>query len=339
MLRPVSRFLLLACVTSAANASGSAVAAAAVSAGDLSFARPNQLVDIGGRRLNLYCSGSGPVTVVFDAPGTDAGWSWHGVQPRVAARTRACVYDRAGMGFSDPSPLPATSSNAVQDLHALLTKAGIKPPYILVGNSYGGANVQLYAYRYPEEVKALVLVEPGHEDETERLNAAAQGKLKQMYELQDQAMAHCAEAAQKGFAFGSETFVTCTGGLGDVYGRGLAAARMAIVTRPAYWRAAVAENSGYATSNAELKSARRSFGDLPLVILTRGISPYAIPGQPASTLNKAVEAENLAIHKEVAALSTRSSHHVVPGAGHVIQQDRPDAVADAIFEALERIRQ
>lgn len=148
---------ILPCLVLLAVAGGAG--AAAIHANDAAFARPHQLVDIGGRRLNLYCSGSGPVTVVFDSPATDAGWNWHTVQPGVAARTRACVYDRAGVGFSDPSPAASTSGNLVADLHALLGKAGIDPPYVMVGSSFGAMNVQLYAYRYPDEVKGLVLVD------------------------------------------------------------------------------------------------------------------------------------------------------------------------------------
>lgn len=324
---------LLLAITHAATAAAPATPPAAT---DAIYAHPHQLVDIGGRRLNLYCSGSGPVTVVFDAQGGDAGWSWHRVHPRVAARTRACVYDRAGLGFSDPSSLPATTGNAVDDLHALLAKAGIAPPYVMVGNSSGGAQVQLYTYRYPDEVKALVLVEAGHEDETERMNAASQGKLKQMYTMQDQFQAKCAEAAQAGFDRAGELYGACTGGMWNGYGRELAAARLAMATGPVFWRTILSEGASADTNDAELRAARRSFGDLPLVVLARGVSPYAIPGQPPSALNKATEAANLATQKEMAALSTRSSLHVVAGAGHIIQQDQPDAVVNAVFEALDR---
>nr|WP_315473099.1 alpha/beta hydrolase [uncultured Undibacterium sp.] len=137
------------------------------------FSRSQQLVDIGGRRLNLYCSGSGKTTVVFDAPGGEAGWNWANVQPAVAEHTRACIYDRAGHGFSDPSMRPPTSGNAVEDLHALLVAANIAPPYLLVGASFGTANAQLFAYRYPNEVSGLVLVEAEHEDNLARLNKAS----------------------------------------------------------------------------------------------------------------------------------------------------------------------
>jgi pimeloyl-ACP methyl ester carboxylesterase len=310
--------------------------AAAMNDADREFARPHQMVDIGGRRLNLYCAGSGPVTVVFDAPSGDGGWTWRGVQPKVATRTRACVYDRAARGFSDPSPLPPTFGNAVSDLHALLGKAGIAPPYVLVGNSFGGAAVQLYAYRYPQEVKALVLVEAGHEDEEKRINAASQGKLKQFYDAQNRFIEQCAQAARTGFELGSDLFAACTGGTGTAYGRELAAARLAMVRQPAYWDDLAAGNKAGDASDAELRAARRSFGDLPLVVLARGVSPYAVPGKPQSALNKATEAENLAIQKEVAALSTRSSLHVVAGASHIIQADKPQAVVDAVNEALDR---
>jgi pimeloyl-ACP methyl ester carboxylesterase len=329
MARPVLLSLVLACVSTGAIC-------AAMNDADREFARPHRMVDIGGRRLNLYCAGSGPVTVVFDAPSGDGGWTWHGVQPKVAARTRACVYDRAARGFSDPSPLPPTFGNAVADLHALLGKAGIAPPYVLVGNSFGGAAVQLYAYRYPQEVKAFVLVEAGHEDEEKRMNAASQGKLKQMYDGQNQFIGQCAEAARKGFELGSDLFAACTGGTGMAYGRELAAARLAMVRQPAYWDDLVAGIKAGDASEAELRAARRSFGDLPLVVLVRGVSPYAVPGKPQSALNKATEAENLAIQKDIAALSTRASLHVVAGASHIIQVDKPQAVVDAVNEALDR---
>jgi len=329
----MSRHLVLSLLLAGASAG---TLAATINDADREFARPHQLVDIGGRRLNLYCSGTGPVTVVFDAPSGDAGWTWHAVQPKVAARTRACVYDRAARGFSDPSPLPPTFGNAVADLHALLGKAGIAPPYVLVGNSFGGAVAELYAYRYPQEVKALVLVEAGHEDETERLDRASQGKLKQMFAGEDAFIAQCADAARKGFVVGSDLYAGCTGGTGDAYGRALAAARLASVSSVAYWDDMVAGAKSNAASDAELRAARRAFGDLPLVVLARGVSPYAVPGQPQSPLNKATEAENLAIQKEVAALSTRSSLHVVAGASHIIQADKPDAVVAAVGEALDR---
>jgi len=80
-------------------------------------------VDIGGRTLNLYCSGEGSPTVIFESAGHTAGYSWIAIQPEVAKFTRACWYDRAGYGWSDPGPSPRTFAAIANDLHALLTAA------------------------------------------------------------------------------------------------------------------------------------------------------------------------------------------------------------------------
>jgi pimeloyl-ACP methyl ester carboxylesterase len=127
--------------------------------GDELYTRPGQLVASAGTRLNLYCSGSGSPTVVFDSGWGDWAPVWMIVQPQVASWTRACSYDRAGAGFSDPGPMPRTSMRIADELRAALHNAAIPGPYILVGNAFGGNNVRAFAARYPAEVAGLVLVE------------------------------------------------------------------------------------------------------------------------------------------------------------------------------------
>jgi pimeloyl-ACP methyl ester carboxylesterase len=95
------------------------------------------LVDIGGRSLHIHCAGHGSPVVVLDAGLGNDGGTWADVQPELARFTRACVYDRAGRGYSDPSPKPHTSQHIVTDLHELLGRAGIEGPYVLVGHSLG----------------------------------------------------------------------------------------------------------------------------------------------------------------------------------------------------------
>jgi pimeloyl-ACP methyl ester carboxylesterase len=314
-----------------------AAPAAQPAAGDV-FAKPHQLVDIGGRKMNLYCSGQGATTVVFDAPSGQAGWNWFRVQPAVARHTRACVFDRAGLGFSDPAKRPNTSENVAEDLHKLLAGAGVKPPYVMVGNSLGGANVQVYAYRYPAEVKGLVLVEPQHEDETRRIDKASQGNLKKLYAMVAEQNNYYLAAARKGLKPGSEEQMNCIGNPAEDYGPTLGAAVMSATTRPAYWRANIDEWNAITVSDEQLRKLRRPFGDMPVVVLTRGVSPYAVPGKPQSPLNKAVEDENAAIQKEIAALSTRGKQRVVPGAGHVIHANKPEAVVDAVLEVLHQVK-
>src|SRR5437868_7715159 len=108
-----------------------------------------QSIDIGGRSLNLYCSGEGSPAVVFDSGAGAPGYSWSNIQPEIAKFTRACWYDRAGEGWSDAGPFPRTSAANAQDLHGLLQRAGVAPPYILVGHSYGGLNARVYNGMYP----------------------------------------------------------------------------------------------------------------------------------------------------------------------------------------------
>jgi pimeloyl-ACP methyl ester carboxylesterase len=113
---------------------------------------------------------------------------------------------------------------------------------------------------------------------------------------------------------------------------------MSATTRPAYWRANIDEWDAIKVSDEQLRKLRRPFGNLPVVVLTRGVSPYAVPGKPQSALNKAMEDENAAIQKEISALSTRGKQRVVAGAGHVIHADKPEAVVDAVLEVLNQVK-
>jgi pimeloyl-ACP methyl ester carboxylesterase len=121
-------------------------------------------VDIGGRSLNLNCSGNGSPAVILEAGANAGGYGWVLVPPGIAEVTRVCWYDRTGEGWSDPPSTPRTSTTVVNDLHEVLCKAGIPPPYILVGASIGGSYVRVYTARYPREVAGVVLVDSGHPD-------------------------------------------------------------------------------------------------------------------------------------------------------------------------------
>ena len=132
----------------------------------------DEMIDVGGYRLHINCSGqpiSGSPTVVMDAGGYDSSESWSKVQPEIAKFARVCVYDRAGLGKSERRPGPSyPSQEVVKDLYTLLANAHIAPPFILVGHSFGGMNVRLYASQHPEEIVGMVLVDSVHEDEMNR---------------------------------------------------------------------------------------------------------------------------------------------------------------------------
>jgi pimeloyl-ACP methyl ester carboxylesterase len=125
----------------------------------LRYLEPGQLVDIGGRRINLDCTGSGTPTVVLMAG--ISSWSpvWYKTQPVIAQTTRVCAFDRASFGFSDPAPRPQVLSDTVNDLHAALTAAALPGPYVLVGHSLGGVEARLYAQRWPRDVAGMILLD------------------------------------------------------------------------------------------------------------------------------------------------------------------------------------
>jgi pimeloyl-ACP methyl ester carboxylesterase len=138
---------------------------AAAAPGDEVYTHPGRIVPAAdGTRLNLYCMGSGSSTAVFDSGWEDWAPAWAVVQPKVAKWARACTYDRAGAGFSSAGPMPRTSVRMANELHSALHNAGIKGPYILVGNAFGGDPARTFADLYPAELAGLVLVEADASD-------------------------------------------------------------------------------------------------------------------------------------------------------------------------------
>src|SRR5205823_9103794 len=121
---------------------------------------PGQMVDVGGYRLHINCVGTGSPTVLIESGLGDWSASWsNAVQPQAGRTTRVCTYDRAGMGFSEPGPLPRTAERFADELHTLLSGAGVPGPYVLVGHSLGGLPVRVYAHKYAAEVAGVVLIE------------------------------------------------------------------------------------------------------------------------------------------------------------------------------------
>ena len=151
----------------------------------------DEMIDVGGYRLHINCAGdpakSRP-TVVMDAGGYDSSETWNKVQPEIARFVRVCVYDRAGLGKSERQPNPSyPSQQVVNDLHTLLVNAHIVPPLVLVGHSFGGMNVRLYASKFPQEVVGMVLVDSVHEDEMDRWVAMMPPEIKRQLTDADKA--------------------------------------------------------------------------------------------------------------------------------------------------------
>src|SRR5215471_8153286 len=125
----------------------------------LPYIQPGQLVDIGGRHINMHCAGAGKPTVILLSGIFSWSVVWYKTQPVIAQKARVCAFDRASYGFSDPASRPQLISEVVEDLHKALQAGSIPGPYVLVGHSLGGLEARVYAQRWPEDVVGMVLVD------------------------------------------------------------------------------------------------------------------------------------------------------------------------------------
>jgi pimeloyl-ACP methyl ester carboxylesterase len=127
------------------------------------------LIDVGGYRLEARVKGSGNPTVVFETGFTGGIPLYWKLQDRIAEHTRTLLYERAGLGRSDPGPQPRTAEQMARDLHSLLAALAIRPPVVLVGHSAGGLFMRVFAHDYPSEVAALVFIDPATEASYDRM--------------------------------------------------------------------------------------------------------------------------------------------------------------------------
>jgi pimeloyl-ACP methyl ester carboxylesterase len=312
---------------------------------------PHRQVEVGpGRRMNLLCMGSGSRTVLFDAGGSDWSVIWALVQPEVARTTRACAYDRAGLGYSDPAVLPRSPVAIAEDLHALIRAADLPRPLILVGHSLGGFNVKLYAALYPEDVAGMVLVDPAEErswDRTRRALRARFGeRLAARAELMDATFLewllsryrNCNEAARaNGLDPASPVYARCTDPVRTQLGPELAAERQRLQVTATYQGAQASEilNSVYGAQRGNIVYERLfrpgMFGTRPLIVLTHGNHDANDP------LDLLDFTQGVMLHRQTAALSRRGQHRIVPETNHNIELDAPQAIVEAVATILSQL--
>lgn len=296
------------------------------------YAQPQRLVRIGGRRkLNVNLSGSGGPTVILSAGGGCSTLHWSRVQGPLAGTNRVLAFDRAGMGFSDPGPLPRTTSRVVADLRAALAALDVGPPYVLVGHSLGSFDVRLFAFRHPEEVAGMVLVDPRGNNHKQRSNAAAPslGTIQRREARELRRKAPMARSKPLPGTAGYDALVrtrdpTLTDEVND--------ALRDLALRPSYWRTLKSEmDAADGASDEEVQAAQRQL-DIPLIVLSALWAP--IPGIPPDEM-QAMNAAWRASHDELAALSPRGVRRDAPeGVGHMIQLQRPDLVIDAVRDVI-----
>ncbi len=285
---------------------------------------PGRMVDVGGFRLHLVCEGAGSPTVILDSGSGDSWLSWFRVQPEIARTTRVCSFDRAGIGYSDPGPQPRSRRRSVEELRTLLARAGVPPPYILVGHSFGGLDVRLFAALHPEDVAGLVLVESSHEDHWAQ--APHEFWLKHQEAMKEDRL--LAEKAEHGEAMAP---ISSIPGLPWKARRQLAV----VSRRPAWYRATVEESDIAEASPREFAGLPRQL-DVPLIVLSAG-SRQRPPSRPLELHQRWVRIAG-ELQDDLAARSRNSRHVTVPGAGHAIQWDQPKAVIDAVMSLVDQLR-
>lgn len=267
---------------------------------------PGLLIDVGGYRLHIACEGYGTPTVVLDAGLGGHSFEWQAVVQRGREFTRVCTYDRAGYGWSDPGPLPRTSSVIANELYLLLTGLDFDGPFVLAGHSYGGYNMQLFARRYPYLVAGLVLVDSSHPTQVERFRAPP-------FNL---------NTAPK-TRWGMVKF----GRAPQPHPSMPAAVKQLVREQMSRWRTRrtlAHEFLGFRDSARELLNSQRLAG-IPVVVLSRGKRVW-----PADDRGDQLEHLWMEMQTELAGESPCSAHIVASNSGHQVHLDQPDLVAYAI---------
>ena len=289
-----------------------------------------QMVDVGGYSLHIDCQGTGSPTVIMEAGLGEPSLMWALVQPQIATSTRVCVYDRAGLGWSDKSPKPRTADIMVDELHTLLKNANIEGPYVMVGHSTGGMLVRLYAHSYPTDVVGMVLVDSQHEDQFARLSPAIQQNLKAMFAQSNQTLPLYRILINSGIS----VLVPAVAALADnpkLPSPARETFTALAISDPKFIEAQAAEQDAIFDSLAVVRAAHiTSLGNIPLVALYRGIDDDPTPGLTPEE-NKQ---RWLGLQTELAALSPQGKLVIADKGGHHIQLDQPNLVIDAIEQVL-----
>ena len=307
------------------------------------------LVDIGGgRHLNMVCAGKGLPTIVF-MQGLGGNFAdWRKVREPVTALTRTCFYDRAGLGYSDPSDKPSSAANVADDLHALLRAAGIKDRVVLVGASLGGLFATYYADKFGADVAGLVLVDPSFSGQFDYAVNAGDGKI-----LDDTSkdfavtMRSCGKLAGEGklsktdshdYFFPLQSNLTpdyaeyvLQSTLRAPYYAGLASETKNLEARK--------ENDRYVdgVDGDQERRIARTFGSLPLIVLTSGKALRTM------TISEAGKAAAQGVwergHDRLAQRSTRGESIHLPDTGHRIDLEKPERIVESILKVVAQVRE
>lgn len=284
------------------------------------YPAPGKLIDVGGRKLHLLCKGEGTPTVVIETGAGIPSFLWWPVQNDLAKVTRVCTYDRPGLGWSEPSLRPLSMTDQAAELQTLLINAEIGGPYLLVGHSYGGALVRLFARAHPECVSGMVLVESAEE------GFLFSPEIQQALKEQEQSTWKFELEAR----FGIIRFQLRDDPVDAT-----------AFSSPEYYGECLAEENSMVTAPAEMRTPGGfgKLGSLPLVVIRRGIKlpESELTGHRMTVAQ--VEQRQKEAQERLAELSTSSVLLVADKSGHNVNVEQPAIIVDAVKGVLAEIRQ
>ena len=274
---------------------------------------PGRLIDVGGYKLHIFCQGQGRPVVIFDAGIGGFSMDWVRVQRILEKNVMACAYDRAGYGWSDEGPSPRTTDQIVEELHTLLQNASIPSPYVLVGHSFGGYNMQYFAKAYPGETAGLVLVDSSHPEQVDRLPESP-------------ARRERSRSSEMITIFeGQSTF--------QYYPEDVIPVLYSILSLRKTYTTQRRESINFAMSGEQVLRAG-PLPDIPLTVITRG--KQAWPDNPYGNM---LELAWLEMQKELVTMTPHGKQIIAKQSTHLIHLEQPDLVSDAILSVVKEVRQ
>lgn len=275
------------------------------------YPMPGKLIDVGGYRLHLHCTGEGDRTVILEAGLGGGVLDWSLVQPEIARFTRVCSYDRAGMGWSETSLQPRNAQQIAEELHTLLKNAEIKPPFILVGHSIGGIYTQMYSSLFPDEVAGMVLVDSSHENQLLRKELPS-----------PPAFSSVLVKALAPLGVGRILFPLNKPS--ENISPDLATKLASIYSHTGHLYSVADELANIPESMQQLRNSALKPGAKPLIVLTRSRSDDEDQAERAWQ----------ELQADLANLSTNSKQIIAKNSGHYIHLDEPSLVIFSIYQVM-----
>lgn len=265
---------------------------------------PGERYDIGGYSLHINCQGEGSPTVIMDVGLGDDSSDWQSLLEQSAKITRTCIYDRPGYGWSDYGPRPRNSRRIAYELGLLLNQAQVPRPYILVGHSFGGFNLRLFANFYPERVAGMVLIDASHELQYDRLNI----KLPRPYKRQRDIVISSPPTAEQTPSDKPQAL------------------------RDHAYRAASQEIAGLYQSSRQVQ-LNGNIPAVPLIIISRGMPEWQ--GNEKLRQREKIWIE---LQQDLTRLSPHSQQLFANQSGHDIPHDQPEIIVNAISDVIAQAK-